>query len=127
VIISGFLFGGVPAELLQLALGNVVHAFTSVAILDEVRDVLLRPKFGLSSEQALTLVEQLHNLCDVVTPAGRVRVITADPDDNAILECAQEAEADLIVSGDGHLLELGVWKGIRILSPADARTRLSSR
>ena len=120
VIISGFLFGGHPARLLEYALDESVQAYTSLSILDEVRDVLLRPKFGLSSDQALTLIEQLHDLCEVVTPGRHVRVITADPDDNAILECAQAANANLIISGDSHLLDLGLWDGIDILSPADA-------
>ena len=127
VIISGFLFGGHPARLLEYALGNSIHAFTSLPILDEVRDVLQRPKFELSSEQALTLVEELHDLCDVVTPTRRVRAISADPDDNVILECAQEANASLIVSGDSHLLDLGRWKGIDIVTPVSAIGRIESK
>ena len=127
VIISEFLFGGPPARLLEHALDNSVQAFTSLSILDEVRDVLQRPKFGLSSDQALTLIEELHDLCEVVTPGRRVRAITADPDDNAILECAQAADAKLIVSGDSHLLDLGQWKGIDIVPPADAIKRIESQ
>ena len=127
IIISGFLFGGHPAQLLEYALGNSIHAFTSLPILDEVRDVLQRPKFELSSEQALTLIEELHYLCDVVTPTKRVRVISADPDDNIILECAQEVNATLIVSGDSHLLDLGRWKGINIANPVTAIRRIESQ
>jgi putative PIN family toxin of toxin-antitoxin system len=126
VIISGFLFGGPPARLLEHALRKSVQAYTSLAILDEVRDVLQRPKFGLSSDQALTLIEELHDLCEVVSPRRRVRAITADPDDNAILECAQAAEAELIISGDSHLLDLGQWRGIDILSPADAIRKIEN-
>ena len=127
VIISGFLFGGHPARLLEYTLGNSIHAFTSLPILDEVRDVLQRPKFGLSSEQALTLIEELHDLCDVVTPTKRVRAISTDPDDNIILECAQEANATLIISGDSHLLDLGRWKGVDIVSPVTAMRRIESQ
>ncbi len=87
-------------------------------ILDEVRDVLRRPKFGLSSDQALALAEELHGLCQVVTPLAEVRDVQADPDDNAVLECALAANADTIVSCDAHLLDLDVWRGICILSPA---------
>jgi len=127
VIISGFLFGGHPARLLEYALANSIHAFTSLPILDEVRNVLQRPKFGLSSEQALTFVEELHELCDVVTPTKSVRAISADPDDNIVLECAQEANVALIVSGDSHLLDLGRWKGIDILAPLNAVKRIESQ
>jgi putative PIN family toxin of toxin-antitoxin system len=120
VIISGFLFGGPPARLLKHAVSGSIHCFTSLSILDEVRGVLLRPKFGLSPDQALRLVEELHELCDVVTPKRRVRAVPADPDDNAILECAMAAKADLIVSGDAHLLALQAWKKIRIVTPSAA-------
>ena len=127
VIISGFLFGGHPARLLEHALVNSIHSFTSLPILDEVRDVLQRPKFGLSSEQALTLIEELHDLCDVVAPTKSIQVITADPDDNIVLECAQEARAVLIISGDSHLLDLGCWKGIDIVTPANAMKKIESQ
>jgi putative PIN family toxin of toxin-antitoxin system len=127
VIISGFLFGGPPARLLEFAFGDSVQAYMSMPILDEIRDVLQRPKFGLSPDQALALIEELHDICEVVTPGRRVNAITADPDDNMILECAQAANAKLIISGDSHLLDLGRWKGIDILSPADAIKRIESQ
>jgi len=127
IIISGFLFGGHPARLLEYALGKSIDAFTSLPILDEVRDVLQRPKFELSPEQALTLIEELHDLCDVVRPTKRVRAIAPDPDDNIILECAQEANAALIVSGDSHLLDLERWKGIDIVTPVTAIRRIESQ
>lgn len=120
VIISGFLFGGPPARLLECAwLGQVV-CFTSLPILDEVREVLQRPKFGLSPDQALALIEELHDLCEIVTPTRRVYAVVDDPDDNAVLECALAADAAIVVSGDAHLLDLGQWKQIRILSPSQA-------
>lgn len=127
VVISGFLFGGPPARLLKYAVTGTICCFTSLPILDEVRDVLLRPKFGLSHEQALCLVEELREACILVTPTRRIRVITADPDDDMILACGAEADADLIVSGDSHLLDLGQWERIRILSPSDALGEIEGR
>ncbi|MDA0577189.1 MAG: putative toxin-antitoxin system toxin component, PIN family [Verrucomicrobia bacterium] len=120
VIISGFLFGGRPARLLEHAMTGSVQCFTSLPILDEVREVLQRAKFGLSSDQALSLIEELHDLCEVVTPKERVRAVPADADDNAVLECALAANAGLVVSGDSHLLDLREWRRIRIVSPAAA-------
>jgi len=119
VIISAFLFGGQPARIVEHVLDGSIQCFVSLPILDEIRDVLHRPKFGLSSEQALAFIEELHRLCLAVTPTTRIRTIRADHDDNRVLECALAAEADEIVSGDSHLLELGQWQGIRILPPAD--------
>jgi predicted nucleic acid-binding protein len=42
----------------------------------------------------------------------------ADPDDNRVLECAVEGDADLIVSGDRHLVRLQSFQGIGIVRPA---------
>lgn len=120
VIISGFLFGGPPARLIEQIVNGTIHGFTSLPILDEVRDVLQRPKFGLSPEQAFRLVEELYRSCTLVKPSRRIRAMSADPDDDMILECASEANANLIISGDSHLLDLGCWEHTRILSPANA-------
>ena len=120
VVISGFLFGGPPARLLQHVIGGQTQCFASLSILDEIRDVLRRPKFGLSPEQALSFVEEFHEVCRIVTPREIVQAIPADPDDNAVLECAWEAAVDLVVSGDAHLLALQQWRGVRIVSPAEA-------
>lgn len=118
VIISGFLFGGHPRALINLALQGVIRSYISTAILDEVRGVLLRPKFGLSRDQVMAFIEELSALCEVVLPAVTVTDVKDDPDDNMILECALAADADIIASGDSHLLDIKIWRGIRILPPA---------
>ena len=44
-------------------------------------------------------------------------MIADDPDDNAVLACAKEGDAAYIVTGDAHLLRLGTYEGITILTP----------
>ena len=119
VHISAFLFGGVPADVIRLALGGSILVYASIPILDEIRDVLRRPKFGLSSSQAFTLIEEIHSLCRLVSSEGPVLAVKEDPDDNKILECALAAKAEVIASGNLHLIRLEQWRGIRILTPAD--------
>jgi predicted nucleic acid-binding protein len=51
----------------------------------------------------------------VTASAQKLNVIADDPDDNKIIECAVAAGADVIVSGDKHLLRLGQYRGIRIM------------
>lgn len=48
-------------------------------------------------------------------PEGAVGEIISDPSDNRVLECAVHSKADYIVSGDSHLLDLGEFKGIKIV------------
>lgn len=54
----------------------------------------------------------------MVFPQIKVTEIRADPDDNAVLECGVEAQADYIITGDPHLLDLEDFQGIRIVTPA---------
>ena len=118
-LVSAILFGGPPRDVLELVISGTIHCSLSPSILDELRDVLCRPKFGFSLEQSLRVFEVLLAVCVVVVLGFRVRVITSDPDDNMILGCAVSANAAFIVSGDRHLLDLGQYKGIVIVRPAE--------
>jgi len=104
---------------LGLVVDASVQGFVSLAILDEVRDVLPKVQVRTIVRTGFRACRGVHDLCCLVTPTTRVRVIRADPSDNMVLETAQAASADTIVSGDRHLLNLEVWNGIRIVSPAD--------
>ena len=119
VLISAILFGGKPRSVLDLVISGPVDCTLSTVILDELKDVLQRPKFGFSAEVCFHIIEELHGACDIISPSVSVDVIRSDPDDDRILECAAEAQAHFIVSGDPHLLDLGKFEKIRILNPAD--------
>jgi putative PIN family toxin of toxin-antitoxin system len=90
----------------------------SPTIVAEYREVLSRRKFGLSPEGIEILVNDLEAHATMCYPTKSHNVITDDPDDNAIVDCAVEANADYIVSGDGHLTDLQEVGGIRIVTPA---------
>ena len=51
-------------------------------------------------------------------------MITADADDDHVLACALVAKADLIVSGDRHLLQLQRYQEIPIVTAAEAVRRM---
>ena len=119
VLISAVLFGGPPRDVLELVISGAVDCSLSLSILDETREVLRRPKFGFSPEQSLQLLEELHAVCDVINPTVRVQAVASDPTDNMILECALESNANVVISGDHHLLNLVVFRGIHIFAPSD--------
>lgn len=79
-------------------------------------------KRGLSVEE---IFESYAALIEIVAPASIVPVIVRDPDDDVVLATAIAAKADLIVSGDVHLLDLKSHAGIRILNAAEALERLA--
>ncbi len=54
-----------------------------------------------------------------VEPKLKLHVVNEDAEDNTILECALAAGADIIVSGDKHLLKLGRFRKTRIITPRE--------
>jgi putative PIN family toxin of toxin-antitoxin system len=115
VLVSAFLFGGLPRIFLDLSLGGTFSLITSGALLDEL-DEKLRGKLVVPETKAQTFLSQLKTNARVVHPSLVLNAVPDDPDDNRVLECAVAGEAEFIVSGDKHLLRLGSHAGIRIVT-----------
>lgn len=62
----------------------------------------------------------------LVAPSAIGPVILADPDDDIVLATAVGGSADAIVSGDAHLLGIGEFRRILIMTPAAAVSRLGA-
>jgi putative PIN family toxin of toxin-antitoxin system len=118
VIVSALVFGGLPRRVFELIEAGHCRLFYSAEIESETGRVL-RDKFGWDKDRLERYLPALWNLGKRVTPQRRVRAVREDPDDNRIIECAIEAAADAIITGDGHLLRLGSFEGIAILSPRE--------
>ncbi len=80
---------------------------------------MVRSRFDWDDEQVRLRVKVLAKVAEIVTPKFTIAEITADDDDNRILECALAGRADLIVSGDHHLRDLGSFGNIGIVRPID--------
>ncbi|MDP3012850.1 MAG: putative toxin-antitoxin system toxin component, PIN family, partial [Candidatus Subteraquimicrobiales bacterium] len=68
-------------------------------------------------DERCNLIKKLVERAEIVNPPQRLKIISEDDADNRVLECALAHSADYIISGDFHLLNLGDYKGIDILSP----------
>ena len=115
VFVSTFQFGGRIGDILDLALQGTIELHTSQPILQELRGVL-HGKFHWSTERVDDALETLLRFCRLVEPAEALSVCR-DPDDDRVLECALAAGADVIVSGDRDLLDLGFFRDTPIMSP----------
>jgi putative PIN family toxin of toxin-antitoxin system len=82
----------------------------------EYLDVINRPKFKIPQVEILTTTEYLLQNAEFVTPLEEILVIVADATDNKFLEAAVAGHVNFIVSGDNHVLELGSFRGIPILT-----------
>lgn len=110
---------GPPAQVLNSWRERRYLLVTCPAIIAEIRAVLselrIRRKYLITDEDVEGLVALLEREALVVPGEMAVgSIIPEDPADERVLACAVEAEADVIVSGDRHLLSLRVYRGIPI-------------
>jgi uncharacterized protein len=115
IFVSALVFpGGNGEAALQRIVEEVDDLIISKPILDELLGILAR-KFSRDAEELAHVAVYISELAQSVKPRKRIRLMKDDPD-NRILECAVTGQADAIVTGDKRLLELGEYRGVRLLS-----------
>jgi uncharacterized protein len=109
---------GPPAEILDRWRDGEFDLLVSPKLLDELEDVLLRPRFRevASVEEAHTYVEALAREALLVRDPEEIPPVTADTGDDYLVALAVTVRADAIVSGDRHLTEL-VDPPVPVLTP----------
>jgi len=116
VYISALNFSGTADEVLALGRAGIIQLFMSQPILEEIESVLVR-KFGWTVRRVREAAKAIRGFAVLVDPGESVNVVHEDEADNRILECAIAAGADAIVTGDRHLLKLGRFRSVVIVSP----------
>jgi len=103
-----------------MAEDRLVQVFVSLDILQEINRVLEYEKIqrimDRSRRDRSSIMATIVSLTSLIDVKARVHAMEEDPSDNHILACAKEAGEQFIVSGDHHLLQLGHYKNIRILT-----------
>jgi len=118
IFISAFVIAGSQGEqAFRLAQRNRFDLYSSVAILTETAQTL-KKKFGQSEEDIRQALKMISRTANILKPAVKLDVLRDIPD-NRILECALEAKADLVVTGDRHLLNLKKYQNIAVIRLAD--------
>jgi putative PIN family toxin of toxin-antitoxin system len=116
VLISAYLGHGKPRRLL-LRLLKRHEVIASPQLLAELADVLSREGFQETEDWHVgTFLSIIARNAAVVTPRRSFKVIADDPDDDMVLNAAHEGRASHIVTGDRHLLALGRFRGIRVVT-----------
>ena len=113
VLISAVVFGGKPREILNLVIRGELTLIVSPAILDEV-------------EAARGVIKEIEALAEIVDPATVVSAVPEDPDDDRVIACALDGRAEYLITGDHHLLKIGVYSALSILNPDDFLTTLGT-
>lgn len=120
VYISAAVFDGLIEEILLRASNRAdVSIFISEDIKAEITRVLKRKMRWNDWRVAVTL-QEFQGRTSLVVPRARIETVKVHSADNRILECAAEAGAHYIVSGDKkHLLPLKKYRGTAIVSPRE--------
>jgi len=114
-LISALGWRSKPHQVFRMCVAGDIKLVLSLPILEELEQVMEYPKFDFPEQIKDEFLSQLIACARLVLPVQKVEVILADPEDDKFLECAMAANADYIVSGDHHLLELEEYGDIRIV------------
>lgn len=121
VVVSAFLFGGVPLDIISLAEASAVQLITSTAAVEELKNVLARPRFserlrglGITPD---VLSFRYRELAATVEP-GEMPHICSDDSDNLFIAIAVAGSADVIVSGDSHLQACSGVSPVPVVTPS---------
>ena len=114
---------GHPAQIVKLWRIGLIELAISPFILEEFEAVVHRPriqqKHNLSDADIAEYLEVLRTFAVLVPGTIIVNAVPDDPDDDIIIGCAIDSEADVIISGDQHLLSLTSYQGIPIIKAVD--------
>ncbi|MGI0047758.1 MAG: putative toxin-antitoxin system toxin component, PIN family [Nitrosotalea sp.] len=118
VLVSALIADGKPRQLWFMVVRKELRLVLSDKIRSEFLAVISRKKFQryLTDKDMVDFIKVLDSTARFVRPARGIRVIEEDPDDNLILATAIGGKADYIVSGDRHMLDLGEFSGIKIVT-----------
>jgi putative PIN family toxin of toxin-antitoxin system len=126
ILISGVGWRGRPHQCLEVARAGDVESVTCRELLEELSEKLVT-KLRFSPVQATDTIADLLMFMRLVTITNSLEVVAADPDDNKVVECAVVGRSTHIVTGDRrHLLPLGSYQGIDIVTAAEFLALLST-
>lgn len=117
VFLSGILFGGNPRRIVAAWLAKQFILCISPQLKAEIINKL-RLKFDLSPMTIEVIKDGLDSNSEKYIPRKKVN-LCRDPQDNFLLELAQESRADYLISGDKLVLELEQYKSTKIITPKE--------
>lgn len=119
VYVSAIAFGGTSRQVLNAVISGIIVNYTSNEILDELTDVLNRPKFAYDKNVIRSIISEIEQISELFNNYPEIDLVRRDSKDNHVLSCAIQAQVDYLVTGDHDLLNLNKQGNLKILSPAE--------
>ncbi len=124
VLISGIIQqSGFPFRVVKMWETASVVLITSSATIEEAERVLNYPKiknrYKLTGDDIKHVISNLIRYSVFSGNLPGLNIIKEDPEDNYVLATAVAGKADYIISGDKHLLDLNIFRGIAVVTPKE--------
>ena len=116
IFISSFFWGGNPRTVLERAIAGIDELFITKEILDEINNVIVRPKFHADADEINYFINSIEEISNKIIPRKRIDNGSRDKTDNKYIECGITAHANYIISGDIHLLEIKEYETVKIVT-----------
>ena len=117
VFVSGVFFSGPPYQILRAWRNQEFQIVISLEILDEYYRVG-EELFDQFPEADLNpILELITTKSELIEAALLDEAVCDDPDDDKFFACAIAGGANLIISGDKHLLKMSGYQGVEVVRP----------
>ena len=119
IFVSSFFWGGNPKIVMERVIFGKDELFITKEILDELEDVIRRPKFQADIEKISYFISSIEEIAIKITPQKKIKNGSRDKTDNMYIECGITANVDYIISGDNDLLAIKKYGNIEIINAKD--------
>ncbi len=115
VLISGVFFGGFPRKILRASVEGRIRACASMEIVNEYQEIIREMVRRKQGHIDVSILNPLIRSMEIIEPISKIE-ICRDPDDDKFINCARDAQAMYIVSGDKDLLVIRQFENISIVT-----------
>jgi putative PIN family toxin of toxin-antitoxin system len=117
VFISGVFFSGSPYQILRAWRNQEFQIVISLEILDEYYRVGEELSDQFPEADLNPILELITTKAELIEAALLDEPVCDDPDDDKFFACAIAGGANLIISGDKHLLKMSGYQGVEVIRP----------
>lgn len=117
VLVSGIFFSGPPFRILQAWRDRQIRLVLSQEIIAEYQRVGNELAGQFPDIDLAAFLELLTIHSELIAAPPHAGPVCIAPDDDKFLACAWAARAGIVITGDKHLLSVGKYRGIEMLTP----------
>lgn len=119
VYVSAIAFGGNSRQVINAVISGKIVNYISNEILEELTDVLNRPKFAYDKIVIRSIISEIEQVSMLFNDYQEIDLVKQDSKDNHVISCALQAKVDYLVTGDSDLLTLNPHGNLKIVSPSE--------